>query len=107
VSRPALALTVLLITTACAPAADAPHIVEVHGVLERTAALTGLEGWLLTTDEGPLLAVTVPDDLNPTDRSSCFRIAVPDDFDDTEVVAGLQALQEESGDNLEITGVCA
>jgi hypothetical protein len=93
--------------TGCAPAADAPHTIEVHGILERTAPLTGLEGWILTTDEGPLLAVTVPDGLNPPKLSSCFTIVVPDDFDDADGVAGLQVLQEESGENLEISGTCS
>ena len=106
VSRPLLALALLLMAAGCAPAADAPRTDEVRGILERTAALVVLEGWILTTDEGPLLAVTVPDDMSTSGMGSCFTVSVPDDFDDTDVVSGLQALQDASGENLEITGTC-
>jgi hypothetical protein len=82
----------------------------VHGILERTAAETGPEGWILTTDSGSILPVEPPDGADDAGSHTCVRILVNDDFrlsDDERIVTErLRELVDQTGEPLVVESFC-
>ena len=113
-SRLALAASALFVgvaMTGCAPAGlPADRTVDVHGSLTRTAASSGPEGWILATDSGTLLAVTLPEGAGPRPTAACASIRVDGDFpvdgDEDETVAALEQVMNDTGEALEIVAFC-
>lgn len=80
---------------------------EVHGTLTRTSASSGPEGWLLTTGDGTMLAVTIPSGAANPMAQRCVKIAIDDDFPDADdPVPALEQVMNDTGEALRIIEFC-
>jgi hypothetical protein len=103
------ALVAAGLLASCAPAGASNATVDVEGRLTQTMAGGGdAEGWILQTESG-LLPLELPNGAPPRD-ATCVTVEVPDDFaqpsDPTEIFDALDALVQETGDALPVSGYC-
>jgi hypothetical protein len=97
------------VLASCASAGASNATIEVEGRLIQTmAGGSDAEGWILQTDAG-VLPLELFTSASPRD-ATCVTVEVPDDFgqpsDPTEIFDALDALVQESGDALPVSGYC-
>lgn len=103
------ALVAVGVLASCAPAGASSATVDVDGRLMQTVAGGGdTEGWILQTGSG-VLPLELQNGAPPRD-ATCVTVQVPDDFgqpsDPTELFDALDALVQETGDALPVSGYC-